>query len=229
MAILSKSQLQTLALGVDIQFELGYTKKFVVKNKADSNISVFLSHKHTDKDILERVIKIFQSLGVSAYVDWLDDDMPKHTSTITAEKIKKKIIENDKFLLIATDDAINSKWCNWELGFGDAQKFEKMNIALFPIRDDNRDWSGSEYMGLYPIIEFEDGSTDYIAKEQINEGGYLYIPYFDGCNEPVSGKIPVGYYFTLKKELFKLMGDFDGDEPAEMKLSLKDWLNLKID
>lgn len=37
-----------------------------------------------------------------------------------------------------------SKWCNWELGFGDVQKFAYGKIALFPIRDDEKNWSGSE-------------------------------------------------------------------------------------
>lgn len=229
MAILSKHEINSFALAIDMQIELGYKEQFKAQNKIDTQTSVFISHKHTDKDILKKVIKILRNLGVSAYVDWLDDDMPKQTSSITAEKIKKKIIENEKFILVATDDAINSKWCNWELGYGDAQKFEKLNVALFPIRENNQDWSGSEYMGLYPIIDFENGSSDYIAREQINGGAYAYIPYFEGCDAPILGKIPVGYYFTLKKELFDSMSESEDNEPVEMKISLKDWLNMKID
>ncbi len=39
--------------------------------------------------------------------------MPKTTSGVTATKIKQQIKKYDKFILIATDGAIDSKWCNW--------------------------------------------------------------------------------------------------------------------
>ena len=70
--------------------------------------------------------------------------MPARTCGRTAENIKEKIKKYDKFILVATEGAIASKWCNWESGFGDVQKFAYGKIALFPIRDDEKDWSGSE-------------------------------------------------------------------------------------
>lgn len=47
--------------------------------------------------------------------------MPKVTSAETATRIKDRISRCDKFILLATNGAIDSKWCNWELGFGDAK------------------------------------------------------------------------------------------------------------
>jgi len=35
----------------------------------------------------------------------------------------------------------------------------KEQIALFPIKQENREWSGSEYMQIYPTIEWFDGMT----------------------------------------------------------------------
>lgn len=221
MAILSKFMLYNLADNINVV----NMKKFI--KREDAQITVFLSHKHTDREELKRVMNIFQSLGVSVYVDWLDDSMPKHTSSVTAEKIKGKINENDKFVLVATDAAIASKWCNWELGFGDAKKFDNMNLALFPIRENGKDWSGSEYMGLYPIIEYENGKTPYIFKEKFNDTDYFcYIPYFDGCDKQILGSIPMGYYITIK---LSMMGDGYQDMPEgiEVKFNLRDWLRIK--
>lgn len=48
--------------------------------------------------------------------------------------------------------AIQSKWCNWELGYGDAQKFD-MHIALLPLAENSGVWQGSEYLTIYPRIE----------------------------------------------------------------------------
>ncbi len=95
---------------------------------------------------------MFGKLGIRVYVDWMDEEMPAITSGTTATKIKEKIKNNQKFILLATNQAINSKWCNWELGLGDAEKY-LWGIALFPIAENSGDWKGNEYLQIYPRIE----------------------------------------------------------------------------
>ncbi len=117
--------------------------------------SVFLSHKHDEKEIIKQAITLLNKLGVSVYVDWLDSGMPKYTDGSTAKRIKDKIRQNDKFILLATESAINSKWCNWELGYGDAYKYSK-DIAIMPITEnEDNSFSGSEYLQIYPVITSE--------------------------------------------------------------------------
>lgn len=50
--------------------------------------------------------------------------MPQVTSGETAIRIKDRIDKCDKFILLATDKAVESKWCNWELGYGDAKNIQ---------------------------------------------------------------------------------------------------------
>ncbi len=134
--------------------------------------TVFLSHKHDELKELDSAISLLKKLGVNVYVDWLDTGMPKTTSGKTAKRIKDKIKENKKFIFLATEGAINSKWCNWELGFGDAQKYID-NIALLPIRDDYSSFTGSEYLQIYPRIEFVEENT-----VQRSIGGYFDQGYY---------------------------------------------------
>lgn len=54
--------------------------------------------------------------------------------------------------MVATPSAINSKWCNWELGLGDAAKY-KEHIALLPINQTNETFSGAEYLAIYMIMK----------------------------------------------------------------------------
>jgi hypothetical protein len=128
-------------------------------------ITVFLSHKHDEAKELKDAIALLHSLGVSVYVDWMDDGMPSVTSGKTAERIKQKIQTNKKFILLATDAAVASKWCNWELGYGDAHKYLK-DIALLPVAENDGTWKGSEYLQIYPAIEIENqaGGAAYIVK-----------------------------------------------------------------
>jgi hypothetical protein len=93
---------------------------------------VFLSHKHDELVILHDVIAFLKNEGVDIYVDWMDEEMPAYTNAETAVKLKNRIKISNKFILIATQNAINSKWCNWELDLGDAAKY-KEHIALFPV------------------------------------------------------------------------------------------------
>ena len=140
-------------------------------------ITVFLSHKHDDLDDLKGVIGFLErQYDVKVYIDSRDDSMPQITSGETAERIKKRIMQCEKFILLATDGAIESKWCNWELGYGDAMKFASNNIALFPMKDKGKTdsgYKGNEYMEIYPHIVYRDGSTTYKTGKKVSAGYYL--------------------------------------------------------
>ncbi|PHR90415.1 MAG: hypothetical protein COA80_16305 [Leeuwenhoekiella sp.] len=154
--------------------------------KGESNLfktKIFLSHKHDEREYLEGAISFLKSYGVDVYVDWLDDGMPKTTSGRTADRIKQKIKVNHKFILLATEGAISSKWCNWELGLGDAAKYID-HIAIFPIIKDYSDFSGSEYLEIYPYIYNVD-YFQYFKGAYRSEGTYVVFPSINGDNKVV--------------------------------------------
>ena len=96
------------------------------------------------------------------------------------ENLKEKFRCYDKFVLIASNAAINSRWCNGEVGYGDAQKYDVDKIAIFPVKQDNRDWEGSEYLQLYPTIEYFDGTTFYSNSNRRIERGFYVKYYYNG-------------------------------------------------
>lgn len=136
---------------------------------------VFLSHKHSDLDELKDIIGFLESkYNVDVYIDSMDKAMPTTTSGATAASIKSVIQKCDKFILLATDDAVESKWCNWELGFGDAQKFRE-SIAILPIKEKGQydfQYKGKEYMSIYPQIIYYDGSEQYTSGARVTPGFY---------------------------------------------------------
>ncbi|MBH1960693.1 MAG: toll/interleukin-1 receptor domain-containing protein [Flavobacteriia bacterium] len=160
------------------------TKTFSADNIVNLNESysrdktkpmIFLSHKHNEHSILQDVVAFLKNEGVDVYVDWMDESMPAYTNAETAHKLKEKIEVSDKFILVATPDAINSKWCNWELGLGDAAKYIK-NITLLPINRKYENFKGAEYLAIYPYIDFEDGSEKYNNGTYIPRGYYVKTP-----------------------------------------------------
>jgi len=143
---------------------------------AQAQTTVFLSHKHDDLDDLKDIIGFLQKkYSVKVYIDSSDASMPSITSGKTGENLKKRIKECDKFILLATNGAIESKWCNWELGYGDANKFRD-HIALFPIKPQSSEYKGSEYISIYPSIRYYSSGEEYNNGQAIEEGYYVAYP-----------------------------------------------------
>lgn len=153
MSIITKSRLNSIT-----EIQLGYSTYTRVLNEAKTqsrstaSATVFLSHSHSDASLIDKVLVLLRKSGVSVYVDRTDSGLPPTTGAATASRIKEKIKEQRKFILVATDNAIQSKWCNWELGYGDAHKFEQ-HIALLPLAENSGSWLGTEYLRIYPRIE----------------------------------------------------------------------------
>lgn len=147
--------------------------------------TVFISHKHDDLDDLKGLLGFLENrYGVKVYIDSRDPSMPKTTSAQTALNIRERIKGCDKFILLATNGAIESKWCNWELGYGDAQKFRK-HIALFQMKPENTSdsaYKGSEYMSIYPYITYYNGTETYTDGSPIPRGYYVRRQESDGKN-----------------------------------------------
>lgn len=170
---------------------LNRTKTFSAKNAYDTKTTVFLSHKHKDLEEVEEatgVIEMLEDLGVKVYIDSMDNKMPDQTTGETAARIKEVIKYCDKFILLATTKAIESYWCNWELGIGDVHKFQK-HIAVLPVKEKGEydfQYKGNEYLQIYPHIDFRDGTTHYrnnggiiprgyYVVDPMNKGGITYI------------------------------------------------------
>lgn len=152
------------------------TKSFAEGTAYTTKTKVFLSHKHDDLTELQDIIGFLQKeYDVQVYIDSKDPSMPATTSGETAKRIKDIIRKSDRFILLATEGAIESKWCNWELGYGDAQKY-KDKIAILPIKPKNSSdttYKGNEYMQIYPYISYYEGFEKYASGNYIKRGYYV--------------------------------------------------------
>ncbi len=179
---------------------------------------IFLSHKHSESEILKKVVRLIKNCGADVYIDWMDEGMPQSTCGKTAIRIKDKIKSCDKFILIGTEGAISSKWCNWELGIGDVRKHDDFALAVLPIKEDYKDYSGNEYLELYPTIQYQDGTSKYIYTDK-HENINIYVLRMKNGNHKVKGQIPKGYYVHMNMET--------DNGTAYFLIRLKDWLSIE--
>jgi hypothetical protein len=153
---------------------------FILENKISKTFSelfnkneksIFISHKHGEQEYVYRLKDLLTEYGFTGYVDWEDDSMPKETSGETAKKIKQEINKASKFILIATNAAIESKWCNWEIGYADTNKYIN-HIVLFPLLKNEDNYRGEEYLQIYPSLQ--------ITSNNLFNNSQYYILYPDG-------------------------------------------------
>lgn len=160
-----KKELKTLGKeGIQEKIEKKRSE-FVSGKKASQTI--FLSHSHLDKTIVNKIGLLFDNLNAELYVDWLDKTLPEKTNKETASAIKTKIQDCHHFLFLATYHGLRSKWCNWELGIADSLKSEN-KLAILPIQSKAGNWAGNEYLQLYPEMKFENDDLDSLTIKQIS-------------------------------------------------------------
>jgi len=125
------------------------------EKRTPSFLDVFLSHSSKDQEALPAVIGFLKQHGANVYIDKADKDLPAKTSPETGAKLKERIDECRKFIVLVSDNSKDSRWIPWELGIADEMK-AMPNVALLPDTQNqsNDDWVDQEYLGLYSRIVF---------------------------------------------------------------------------
>ncbi|WP_109433824.1 MULTISPECIES: TIR domain-containing protein [Aquimarina] len=127
-------------------------------------VTLFFSHKHDELEELDSAINFLKGFGVLIYADHItEEENEEDNDDIHAKRIQQeteeKIKQNTKFIFLATENAINSKRCKWELRYANTQK-KLDQIAILPIREDFTDYGGEEYLQKYPYIQKSDTDPD---------------------------------------------------------------------
>lgn len=121
--------------------------------KAAARVKVFLSHSHQDRALVEGARRFLEIHGSDIYVDWQDGEMPEQTSRETATRLKNKIKDLKKVVLLASENSKESKWVPWELGYGEGVN-GLSSVAILAVLPDNVELlKGTEYVSAYPFIE----------------------------------------------------------------------------
>lgn len=114
--------------------------------------TAFLCHSHLDKTLVEGFVKYVKEKGWDVYIDWQDATLPAKPGRATAGQIRAKIKSSDLFIFLATHNSMSSRWCPWEIGYGDGARFGN-DILIVQTVDDHGNYHGSEYLQLYRKLD----------------------------------------------------------------------------
>lgn len=148
---------------------------------------IFLSHSSSDAALVTGLKLELEDLGFSVYVDWIEDpklnraNVTKDTALVLQARMKQC-----KALLYAfSENATNSKWMPWELGYFDGIKGK---VAVLPIsRTSKSSFHGSEYLGIYYYIQIDTVSGENRTALWVYETSSKYVLF----NNWITGTQPI--------------------------------------
>ncbi|MGP1720083.1 toll/interleukin-1 receptor domain-containing protein [Shewanella frigidimarina] len=123
---------------------------------------IFLSHAYSDARICMQIRSMLIEKGYSVYVDWIEDEhldrgkVSEHTATV----LRNRMNNCSSLIYLTSDSAEKSVWMSWELGYMDARTGR---VSVAPIIEDDEEFDGREYLGLYPYLDLT-GDSFYIHR-----------------------------------------------------------------
>ena len=116
---------------------------------------IFLSHSYQDADTILGIRIILEEVyKYKVYVDWINDRQLSRDdiNSETAQTLRQRMMQSRSLFYATSDNAKNSKWMPWELGFKDGHN---KKAAVMPILNQNiasKSYKGQEYLGVYPYV-----------------------------------------------------------------------------
>lgn len=138
----------------------------------DESFDIFLSHSYKDRNLILGIKAIFEKLGFSVYVDWINDRLLNRDNVTkdTAAVLQKRMRQSKSLIYATSENASQSKWMPWETGYFDG--IRNRMVAILPISDEERvekSFIGQEYLGLYPYIAMDSLDKNFINTPMMME------------------------------------------------------------
>lgn len=155
MALFRKSDLTKVT--INKSFSSDTAESILIREAASFSAAktydIFISHSYNDADDILKVKQIIEDMGFSTYVDWLEDRQLSRSNVnkATAKTLRLRMARCKSLFYVTSDNAYNSKWMPWELGYFDALKGK---VAILPILQNQitNSYEGQEYLGLYSYV-----------------------------------------------------------------------------
>ena len=159
MSYLSKKFLNELKQQQRNLFESVKVKDSFIDIKQGKKYDIFLSYSFSDKDYAITIYKLLINCGFTVYIDIGDKQLDRDdVDEQTARRIALIMNNCSCLIYVHTASAKVSKWCPWELGYMSGKT--NFRCCIIPLLEDKEDFPHQEYLGLYPIVDYEKGVED---------------------------------------------------------------------
>jgi len=126
-----------------------------IANKKLARYDIFLSQTIRDAEIVLGVVDLLTEKGYTVFCDWLEaPEIDRGEVTpANAAFVRKMMSLSETLLFLDTENADQSLWMCWELGWFDGNNGR---VAVLPVLiDGNNNYRSREFLGLYPYVELD--------------------------------------------------------------------------
>lgn len=139
-----------------------------------SRYDIFLSQTIRDAEVVLGVYDLLSEKGYAVFCDWIDAPEADRSEVTPANAafVREMMSISDTLLFLDTENADQSLWMCWELGWFDGGQGPVGILPVLP--DQQRYYRGREFLGLYPYLEIdEDGRLKVIRPVVADPSGIM--------------------------------------------------------
>lgn len=119
---------------------------------------VFISHQKKDKDIAKKIADYINKGGVDIYFDEYDRSINRYDPNSVVNAIKTGIRRSSHMLCILSQNALDSKWMPWEIGYG----YDRLHVAGITVKELSKS-DLPEYLQIVPVLRGTKSLNTYIS------------------------------------------------------------------
>lgn len=120
---------------------------------------VFISHQKKDKEIAKKIADYINKSGVDIYFDEYDSSINRDDPNSVVNAIKTGIRRSSHMLCILSQNALDSKWMPWEIGYG----YDRLYVAGITVKALSKS-NLPEYLQIVPVLRGTKSLNAYISK-----------------------------------------------------------------
>lgn len=135
--------------------------------KRHDRYDIFLSQTIKDAEIVLGVYDLLTGMGYAVFCDWIAHPETNRAQVTpdNADFIRSIMSISDSLLFLDTENADQSKWMCWEIGWFDGRRG---HVAVLPILKKKKEsYRGREFLGLYPYVQIDETGTLHIIKPTV--------------------------------------------------------------
>ncbi len=149
-----------------------YLHESFLKFAITKSYDIFLSHSSADAIAIYGLKIKLKNKDFSVFVDWTEENFADRSNIDAqrADDLRKQMKKCKSLIFVTSDNASESIWMPWELGYFDGYMGK---VAIIPLNEEEIDYTefeGQEYLGIYPYVieENRDLKLVYPNKRTIN-------------------------------------------------------------
>lgn len=119
---------------------------------------VFISHQRNDKEVAKTIANYIYKSGLDIYFDEYDSSINRDDPRSVVNAIKNGIQKSTHMLCILSQNALQSKWMPWEIGYG----YDRLHVAGITVKEISKDVL-PEYLQIVPVLRGTKSLNTYIA------------------------------------------------------------------